>query len=152
MPDADRSSGAGGPPGPVLPFEFTVAGRPVSHQTNNRKLLAGWQQHVRAAAAARWGPAGPVATPVKLVVTYYHDGPAARIDGDNLLKAIQDALIGLVYDDDSRVTDTATRKTSIDAPIRPRGASRVLLSAYADGDEFVHVIVDQAPSHDEPLR
>ena len=46
-----------------------------------------------------------------------------------MVKPIQDALIGLVYEDDRLITDTVVRKTSIDAPIRVRGYPIILLEA-----------------------
>src|SRR5690242_6005727 len=136
----------------MLPFEFTVPGPPVSHQSGNKSKLAAWRKMVRAAAAGKWGKRAARAEPLKISVTYYHEGGAIRIDNDNMVKPIQDALIGLVYDDDRLVTDTVVRKTSIDGLFRVRSASLVLLEAFARGDEFLHVIIDRAPSHEDPLR
>lgn len=140
------------PTHPLLPFEFTVAGRPVSHQSNNRVALAAWRRQVRSAAAAYWSTSPISVVPLRIVVVYYHEEWKPRIDGDNMLKPIQDALIGLVYSDDSRITDSQTRKTPIDDPFCPRRASRILLEAFAVGDEFIYVIIDDAPSHLAPLR
>lgn len=129
---------------PLLPFEFTVAGRPYSHQTANRRGLAEWRRRVRAAAAARWGDRPPVASPLRIAVVYYHGAAAAGIDVDNLLKPVQDALTGLVYDDDGQLTAAVVRKTPIDTPLPARGASLVLLSGFSLFDPFVYVVVDAA--------
>lgn len=137
---------------PLFPFEFTVTGRPVSHQTANRRALADWQRLVRAAAAARWGDRPAVASPLRITVVYYHGAATAGLDVDNLLKPIQDALTGLVYDDDGQVTDAAVRKTPIDAAVQVRGASLVLLAGYSRYHPFVYVVVDPAPSHERPIR
>lgn len=60
-------------PRPLPAFEFTVAGRPVSHQSHNRPRLAAWRQ-VTTAAAAEW-TAFPIAgLRLRVVVSYYHDG------------------------------------------------------------------------------
>lgn len=134
-----------------LPFEFTVLGPPVSHQSDNKVLLAEWRKRVTTAAARDW-TALPLTCNLRIVVTYCHEGVSVRIDGDNMLKPIQDALIGLIYTDDKLITDAETRKSAIDEPIRARGASRVLLEAFAVGQEFIHVIIDVAPSHANPLR
>jgi hypothetical protein len=107
---------------------------------------------VRTAASARWGTAAPVEVALRIAVSYYHRGLAVRIDNDNMVKPIQDALIGLVYHDDRLITDMTVRKTSIDGLFRVRGYSRVLLEALSQGDEFLHVIIDEAPSHESPLR
>lgn len=134
-----------------LPYEFTVGGPPVSHQSANRELLADWRTRVTTAAARDW-TALPLSCKLRIVVTYFHEGDSVRIDGDNMLKPIQDALIGLIFHDDNLISDAQTRKTPIDNPIAARRASRVLLEAFATGDEFVHVIIDVAPSHANPLR
>jgi crossover junction endodeoxyribonuclease RusA len=132
----------------MLPFEFTVAGPPLSHQTRNRAKLQVWRETVRARANQRW-PQGdpPSATAVKIIVSYYHDGPAVRIDNDNLLKPIQDALNGLVYEDDSLITDTISRKTNLDGRFRVRGMSPVLAEGFCTGEEFLHIRIEAAPDH-----
>lgn len=125
-------------------FEFTVEGPPLSHQTRDKKKLKAWKSKVRRAARGFWhGP--PLAIPLKITVAYYHEGPAVNIDNDNLLKPIQDALNNLVYADDRLITHTMIQKTPIDAPINARRLSLVLLSAFSEGEEFVHVQVDRAP-------
>jgi Holliday junction resolvase RusA-like endonuclease len=136
----------------MLPFEFTVAGQPFSHQSRYKDKLEAWRQAVRAAAFARWGIVASLAVPLRIAVTYYHEEMGGRIDNDNLLKPIQDALIGLVYADDSLITDTVVRKTSIDGLFRVKGLSLVVLTALAKGDRFVHVVVDHAPNHETPLK
>jgi Holliday junction resolvase RusA-like endonuclease len=139
------------PPAPLpLPYEFTVTGRPVSHQSDNKPLLAEWRTRVTTAAARDW-TALPLSCALRIVVSYFHEGSTARIDGDNMLKPIQDALIGLLFTDDALITDAQIRKSPIDEPIRARYASRVLLEAFAVGEPFGHVIIDAAPSHAEPL-
>lgn len=140
------------PPAPLLPFEFTVRGVPVSHQSRNRAAVASWQQVVRAEAAALWGANRPLTCRLRIVLTYFHEGETTRLDSDNLLKPIQDALNGLLYADDVQVVDTEIRRTSIDQPIVARRASRVLLLGFHTGEPFVHVIIDEAADHTVPLR
>jgi crossover junction endodeoxyribonuclease RusA len=137
----------------MLPFEFVVDGPPLSQQTRNRARLQLWKQRVRAAAEARIpGGQAPVRLAVSIKVTYYHDGPVHRMDNDNYVKPIQDALNGLVYFDDRQVTDTSIRKTDINGAFRIRRASLVLLEAFHRGEEFIHVIIEEAPDHREILR
>jgi crossover junction endodeoxyribonuclease RusA len=126
----------------MLPFEFTVLGPPVSQQSHNRQRLQAWKALVRAAAAAKW-PADtePAKGAVRLVVTYYHDGPLPRLDGDNMAKPIQDALNGLVYVDDRQVTDQESHSRNLNGRFTVRHASMVLLQAFSVGDEFLHVQV-----------
>src|SRR5438132_917307 len=136
----------------MLPFEFTVRGPPVSHQSRNKTLLESWRQRVRAAAAKQWGSANPVTGSLKITVSYYHEGRFVWIDNDNMLKPVQDALIGLVYTDDQLITDTSVRKTSIDGSFRIRRESLVFLKAMSRGDVFLHIVIDHAPRHENLLR
>jgi crossover junction endodeoxyribonuclease RusA len=126
-------------------LEFTVPGPPVSHQSHNKNKLSDWRGMVRSSAAKVWGPQSPLESNLIIVVTYYHEGKAVRIDTDNMVKPIQDALIGLVYDDDRLITHAYIRKISIDGPFQIRN-SLVLREALSRGVEFLHIIVDQAPS------
>lgn len=135
----------------MLPFEFTVPGQPVSHQTRNRAKLADWSRFVRTWASLHWGLKVPVTEAVKLTVTYFHEGAEIRLDNDNMLKPIQDSLNGIIYVDDRQVTDTVVRKASIDDSFHVRGTSMLLLEAFARGDPFVHIVVEHAPSHEELL-
>jgi crossover junction endodeoxyribonuclease RusA len=138
---------------PPLPFEFTVLGPPVSGQAQDRGRVVAWQEIVRTAAASRW-PDGvpPLDGNLRIAVCYYHDRITVRLDNDNIIKPIQDALAGLVYDNDHRITDTAIRKTCLDGPFRVRGLSSVLAAAFVDGREFLHIVIDAAPSHVEILK
>lgn len=85
-----------------LPWDFVVIGVPRSVQTKDKQLLDRWRSQVRAAAAAHW-PLGepPLTCKLQIHVTYFHE--RAPLDVDNMLKPIQDALNGLVYDDDSQL-------------------------------------------------
>jgi Holliday junction resolvase RusA-like endonuclease len=136
----------------MLSFEFTVPGPPVSHQSRNKAKLAAWRQMVRRAASERWGKVAPLSVSLRITISYYHKGLAVRIDNDNMAKPIQDALIGLVYQDDRLITDTIVRKTSIDGAFYVRGYSLLLLEALSIGEEFLHIVIAEAPNHANPLR
>lgn len=136
----------------MLPFEFTVTGPPLSHQTRDRSKLKAWRDSVREIAAERWSTTPPVEHSLRIVVTYYHEGPAIRMDNDNLVKPIQNALNGLIYTDDRQITDIAVRKTDIDGAFRIRGMSNVLLEAFQRGDEFLHIRIETAPDHADLLE
>jgi Holliday junction resolvase RusA-like endonuclease len=134
----------------VLPFEFIVDGPPVSHQTRHPARLRAWQATVRTAAVQRW-PANtpPYTSRLKLTVIYYHDGVAVRMDNDNMVKPIQDALNGLIYADDRQITDTYVRKTDLNGSFRVRGMSPVLAEGFCRGNEFLFVRIELAPDHEE---
>jgi crossover junction endodeoxyribonuclease RusA len=133
------------PPAPLLPFEFTVRGVPVSYQSANRAALVAWQQAVRAAAAAGWGSSPAVTSRLSVIVEYLHDGTNARIDLDNLLKPVLDALNGLVYADDGLIVTAKVKMTPLDDPIKARYASPVLLQGFSVGAPFIYVRIEVAP-------
>lgn len=133
----------------MLPFEFTVPGPPLSHQSHNKERLAAWRALVRTAALAKWPPGqAPLQVPLKVTITYYHDGTAVRIDNDNMVKPIQDALAGHLYSNDVLITDTLVRKTALDGSFKVRRMSRVLADAFVEGEEFLHIKIELAPNHE----
>lgn len=133
----------------MLPIEFTIKGTPVSAQTRNRARLQTWKQRVRAAANVVLNPdSRAIQGDVCVTITYYYEGESP--DVDNIIKPIQDALNGIVFEDDVQVIETKSRKRLINGSYRIRGVSSVLLVAFSDGDEFVHVKVYEAP-HQEVL-
>lgn len=127
----------------MLPFEFTIKGPPVSHQTKKRARLQQWKSDVNQAATAAWRSSAPVSVDVSVTITYFYDGSAP--DVDNIIKPIQDALIGVVFVDDDQVVDTKSRKRAITGSFRIRGVSAIVLAAFAVGDDFLHIKVDNAP-------
>lgn len=132
----------------MLPFEFTVEGTPVSQQTKNRARLQAWKNRIRAQAAQYWPSQHlPVAQNVRVRIVYYYEGEA--LDIDNMVKPIQDALVGLVYSDDSQVTDNVVAKRSLDGSFRVKGMSPVLADGFCCGREFLHIRVEEAPSHED---
>jgi crossover junction endodeoxyribonuclease RusA len=138
----------------MSPFEFVVIGRPISHQSNNRILLRQWQDTVRAAAEAAWPKdRSPTTQACLLVVVYFFGQFPAALDNDNLVKPIQDALNGMVYEDDKQVTDTAIRRTSVEVQFRFRTGkqSALLMEIIRSETEFIYVRVEDAPDHKELL-
>lgn len=132
----------------MIPFEFTLEGPPVSAQTKNRHRLQTWKERVRRAAEAMW----PVETPpvsheVSLRITYFYESEAG--DVDNIIKPIQDGLVGVVYVDDTQVVDASCRKSKIDGAFRVRGVSPDLAVRLAVGKEFLRVQVLLAPHHED---
>ncbi len=130
------------------PFEFIVAGPPVSYQARNRARLQAWIATVRNEAVGHWPPGQlPATGHLKITVVYYHDAVTVRLDNDNMLKPIQDALQGVVYANDAQITDTSVRKTNLDGQFTVRGMSRVLAEGFCRGTEFLYIKVEEAPDH-----
>jgi crossover junction endodeoxyribonuclease RusA len=135
----------------MLPFEFTVPGLPVSHQTRNKVKLRAWRATVRAAAEAAWPSSeAPTTDDVRLLVVCYYD--SVPPDVDNFHKPIQDELEGLVYVNDSQVTDASSAKRDINGRYEIRRIAPVLARAFEVGHEFVHVKVDLPPDQGVLLR
>jgi len=93
----------------------------------------------------------PVLGRLQIVVVYFHEGDSTPLDNDNLLKPIQDALIGLIYADARQITDTIVRKTPLDHPIHPRGISMVLAEGFSSDCNFLYIRIEEAPDHREVL-
>lgn len=134
----------------MFPLEFVVIGSPVSHQSHNRARLRIWQERVREAAREAI-PEGtsPVQTKCLLLAVYFFGAMPVPLDNDNFIKPLQDALIGLVYEDDRQVTDTIIRRTSIGGAFRIQNRSRKLIDAIDQGKEFIYIRVEEAPDHTE---
>jgi crossover junction endodeoxyribonuclease RusA len=122
----------------MIPFDFVVEGPPVSQQTKNRKRLQAWKQTVLQAATRYWQVGNaPSTDELSIVVTNFYD--SVTPDVDNIVKPIQDALIGLVYVDDNQITDCNTRKRKIDGAFKVKGLSRALADGFVNYKDFVHV-------------
>lgn len=52
---------------------------------------------------------------------------------------------GLICNDDSQISYSETIHICIDAPVKIRRASAVLLAAYGKSNEFLYVRIDDAP-------
>lgn len=113
----------------ALPLEFVVRRHPISQQARRGSLVRRWIEIVQDLARQNW-PASEeiVASPVMLTIIYYYN--IHLIDIDNMPKPILDALKGLVFEDDSQVTDLICRKR------------------YRHDNEYVHIIVAEAPDQE----
>ena len=132
----------------MIPFEFTIDGPPVSLQTKRRSRLQAWKAKVRREAEAVWKHGDPVTQEEVCVrIAYFYENEAP--DVDNIIKPIQDALVGLVYEDDAQVADTSSRKSKIDGAFRIKGVSPEVAVKLATGREFLRVQVLPAPSHED---
>ena len=133
---------------PNLPWDMVVLGIPASMQTKSKSRKQRWMADVAAAAQAAWPAAEPPLTQsVKITVTYFHlDAP---LDADNMLKPIQDALAGIVYDDDKRVIDVHGSLRDVTGPFRVFGMTAALAEGFTSGGPFVHIRVEDPPSLEE---
>lgn len=130
----------------LFPFEFIIDGPPVSQQARRRDRLRLWKAIVRHEAEKEW-PAGepPFDGVAVLKVTYFYD--AVSVDVDNIVKPIQDALVGLVYIDDSQVSDMICRKRNLYGNYKK--ISPILAGGFNRGNDFLHVRIENAPDQEE---
>lgn len=127
-------------------FEFYVEGPPVSFQTKKKARLQMWKTTVHNAAAGFWNNRQvPTAESLQFSIAYFYDTVAAG-DIDNIIKPIQDALIGLVYVDDGQISDVICRKRASSLPFVFHKISDVLLDALTLYDEFLYITVSDAPN------
>ena len=105
----------------TLLTEFFVPGQPVPSERVRRgkgnrfympKRSADYRKHVIDYLPDWLLKVKPVKTPVCLVAFFDREGKR-KCDIDNLVKAIQDALLGIVYTDDSQVTILVASKSDV---------------------------------------
>src|SRR5438045_4147358 len=92
-------------------FEFLIPRRPLSLQTKSRANLQAWKAYVTAQAQRRWQGTTVSSGDIELFLVYMFD--LAPPDTDNIVKPIQDALVGLVFSDDSLVSDVQSHRRSL---------------------------------------
>jgi crossover junction endodeoxyribonuclease RusA len=91
----------------------------------------------------------PAYGPVCITLVYLYD--EAALDVDNIIKPIQDALVGLAFPDDSMVTDVIGRRRHLGGTFDLSRASPVLIEGFEYGDEFVYVHIADAPPQEQLL-
>ena len=123
-------------------FEFVIDGPPVSQQARNRGRVREWTQAVQGVAELRWHAQPPFDGQVMVTISYFFEN--VLLDVDNIPKPILDALKGLVYSDDSLVSDLLCRKRSLKEDIRIQNPSQLLLEEHAKARQFLHVSVVEA--------
>jgi Holliday junction resolvase RusA-like endonuclease len=131
----------------VLLLEFVIDGPPVSQQARRRERVRQWRDAVRRVAEQHW-QAGelPATGPIMLTVIYFYD--RGSMDIDNLPKPISDALKGLVYRDDEQVTDIVCRKRNLNRELRIEHPSLVLAEGFSRGNQFLYIVIEEAPDQE----
>lgn len=136
----------------VILFEFVVIGKPISHQTKDKKRLQAWKQQVRQTAESHWKHP-PLGESLRVIITHYYDADSTNESGvpdsDNIVKPVRDALNGLIYVDDYQITDFSSRRRSLNASFRVKGMSVALAEGFCQGEEFLHIRIESAPDPTE---
>jgi Holliday junction resolvase RusA-like endonuclease len=128
-------------------FEFIVDGPPVSQQTRRRERLKEWKKTVRQEAEKYWSSEQKTAMgDVMLQIIYFYD--SVTMDVDNIVKPIQDAIIGLAYVDDDQVTDILVRKRNLSGNFKVENMTPTLAEGFSRGSEFLYIVVTDAPNQE----
>lgn len=127
-------------------FEFLIPKRPVSLQTKNRQNLQAWKNFVYAEAGKTWSGTPHSGSNLHLTLVYLYDD--APVDVDNIIKPIQDALIGLIYDDDLLISDVESHRRPLTGGFEIAKYPDLLVSGILSGVECVYVKVTDS----EPLE
>ncbi|MDD2815864.1 MAG: RusA family crossover junction endodeoxyribonuclease [Thiotrichaceae bacterium] len=123
-------------------FELLIPRRPVSHQTKSRENLQIWKDYVYGRAHNQWRGIPLTQDGIRLTLVYLcNDRPA---DVDNIIKPIQDALIGVVLADDSQITDVDSHRRFLDDPIDTTHLPPLLREGVISGVECVYVRISLA--------
>ena len=80
------------------------------------------------------------------IITHFYDN--VEIDADNLPKPIIDALKGLVFLDDSQLTDLICRKRNLRSNLRVVNPSGVLDEGLRRSDDFLHIVITETPDQE----
>jgi Holliday junction resolvase RusA-like endonuclease len=127
-------------------FEFVIPQGPLS-QRAKKDHLREWKTYVAEQARLAMPEPFVLATdPVALSLLYFYD--EKMLDLDNVLKPIQDALSGVLYEDDSLITDVDLRRRWRRTTFTLNDVSPVLAEGLDLGKEFVYVSLKEAPPQD----
>ena len=131
-------------------IEFVVLGKPRVLGASTRSR-ARWEDQVQQAAPPL---DGALEGPLCLRIDYFFKG-GTDLDTDNIIKPIQDALKGHLYDDDRTIEDVCARKINLDErKVDSAGAPDALRSLLQDPpDDFVFIrVAPRPPQVAFPLR
>ncbi len=120
-------------------FEMLIPRRPLSVQAKN-KNLQDWKAYVYGRAREVWKYGTPhTELGLRLTLVYLCDESPADID--NIVKPIQDGLVGVVYADDYLITDVDSHRRFITDGIDLTNLPRLLIQGADSGEECVYVSV-----------
>ena len=99
---------------------------------------------MQAEAAISWTGVPYSRIDIHLTLVYLYDSDP--VDTDNIIKPIQDALVGLVYDDDLLITDVEAHRRPLTGTFDLTKCPPVLIQGITTGTECVYVRVCNADS------
>lgn len=118
-------------------FELLIPRRPVSHQAKNKDNLQAWKDYVYGRASRQWQGTPLTESKLRLTLVYLcGDAPA---DIDNIIKPIQDALVGSVIADDFQIIDVDSHRRFLTEEIDIIDLPKLLIEGILSGHECVYV-------------
>lgn len=125
-----------------------MVGVPASLQSWSHRRQ-GWKKIVAREARIAWGLAPPLKCKARFEMIFYYEG--LRADVDNIIKYTQDALSGIVYEDDSQLLDTESHVRDLGAAYRCKGMSKATARGFVAAKPFVVIRVHEPPDQEELL-
>ena len=122
--------------------EFLVPGRPVSQQAKNSSHKQQWKDFVYGRAFRAWQGTPILDETLGFTLVYLceEDPP----DINNIIKPVQDALIGLIYGDDGLIIDVQGHLRMTDELIDITDLPALLQDAVISGTDHLYVRVDSS--------
>ncbi|MDV3348107.1 RusA family crossover junction endodeoxyribonuclease [Leptothoe sp. LEGE 181152] len=134
---------------PLSLFELLIPRRPVSHQAKDRANLQKWKDFVYGRARLSWQGTPLTEDGLRLTLVYLCDDAPADID--NVIKPIQDALVGVVFADDFQITDVDSHRRFLSEEIDITHLPSLLLQGLVLSQECVYIRVSLAEALDRYL-
>jgi crossover junction endodeoxyribonuclease RusA len=123
-------------------FEMLIPKRPLSVQANKQNLQ-NWKDYIYGRARDAWKHGTPYGKlGLRLTLVYLCSKSPADID--NIVKPIQDSLVGVVYADDYLITDVDSHRRLIADGIDLANLPELLIQGTKSGEECVYVSVSLA--------
>jgi crossover junction endodeoxyribonuclease RusA len=119
-------------------LEFLIPRRPLSSQAKRRNLQA-WKEFVRQEAEKVW--TGALIDTGDLQLTMVYLCGTAPPDTDNIVKPIQDALVGLVFSDDGLIADVESHRRFLNDVFDLTQLPELVIAGVVSGEECVYVKV-----------
>ena len=86
---------------------------------------------------------------LQLTLVYLSD--VSPPDTDNIVKPIQDALVGLVFSDDALISDVESHRRALNSTFDLTQLPQLVLAGIASGQECVYVRVSSSRPLEEYL-
>jgi crossover junction endodeoxyribonuclease RusA len=114
-----------------------------------RPSLKAWKNFVQAEAAKVWKDPAIQTGDLHITLVYLCD--ISPPDTDNIVKPIQDALVGVVFSDDSLIADVESHRRSLSGVFDLTRLPQLVLAGVYSGQECVYVRVSSSRSLEEYL-